>query len=61
MNTTFEIYNLYKFDTLNIHDFRNEQDIKKIKKQVALTIKNKQLVCKMLNKQCFKGFYNGAV
>ena len=35
--------------------------ISKNKKQVALTIKNKQLVCKMLNKQCFKGFYNGAV
>ena len=42
------IFKLYKFDTLNILGFLNDQDIKKKRKRVALTIENKLEVCKMV-------------
>ena len=49
-NFLINIYKFYKFDTLNIPDFRNGKDIKK-RTRVALTIENKREVCEMV-KMC---------
>ena len=56
MTFVFSFFYLYKLDTLNEPSFRNGQDFKK-RKQVALTIENKQEVCKMKKKSA-KVFYN---
>ena len=57
---TIFFFKLYKFETLNIPGFKNEENIK-IKSRLAITIENKLYVFKNIKKICAKVFYNGAV